>query len=414
MAAVNTLAYAQLFQQELDKQVVAGATSGWMENNSGLVQYNGGNTVKIPKIAMDGLGNYDRSAGFVQGSATLAYETKTMTQDRGRTFSLDAMDVNETNFVANASNLMGEFQRVQVIPEVDAYRYSSIAQQAIAGSRASGGYTPAKADIYSALKADIAAIQDVAGAIPLVVTMSTPTLNLLEISTELQHRLDVGAFGGNIQTEVRRIDECPIIEVPSARMKSSYVFFDGKTAGQIQGGFAPFAKASLDLFGVKYQASAVGSVGNAYSVTIIQGSGVSVTTAGVIDASGNLVITLGTTSGSAPLTVTATQIAALVFTGAGATLITATATVGTTVQAVSALKNLANGAGTGSEAKNINWIITAMNTPIAISKTDNMRIFSPDQNQSANAWKMDYRKYHDLWIMDNKLATVFVNFKEAL
>ena len=31
----NTLAYAQIFQQELDKQVVAGATSGWMEANAG-------------------------------------------------------------------------------------------------------------------------------------------------------------------------------------------------------------------------------------------------------------------------------------------------------------------------------------------------------------------------------------------
>jgi len=105
--ALNTLAYSTLFMQELDKQLVAGATSGWMEGNAGLVIYNGGNTVKIPKIAMDGMGNYNRGTGFVGGSATLTYETKTMGQDRGRTFSLDSMDVNETNFVANASNLYG-------------------------------------------------------------------------------------------------------------------------------------------------------------------------------------------------------------------------------------------------------------------------------------------------------------------
>lgn len=305
--AINTLALATLFQQELDRQVVAGATSGWMEGNAGLVQYNGGNTVKIPKLTMDGLGNYDRSTGFTQGAATMAYETRTMGQDRGRTFMLDSMDVNETNFVANASNLMGEFQRTMVIPEIDAYRYSTIASLAIAGSKASGGYTPAKADIYSTLKADIAAVQDVVGAIPLVVTMSTATLSVLETSSELQHKLDVGSFSGNIQSEVKKIDECPIIEVPSARLKTAYTFYDGVTAGQEAGGFVAAAGA-----------------------------------------------------------------------------------------------------------KTINWIICAMNSPIAISKTDNMRIFDPATNQTADAWKLDYRKYHDLWITDNKLATVFVNCKEAL
>jgi hypothetical protein len=305
--AINTLAYATLFMQELDKQVVAASTSGWMEGNAGLVIYNGGNTVKIPKISMDGLGAYDRSAGFVQGAATLAYETKTMGQDRGRTFMLDSMDVNETNFVANASNLMGEFQRTMVIPEIDAYRYSTIASLAIAGSRASGGYTPIVADIYSKLKADIAAIQDAIGAVPLIVTIPTSVLAVLESSTEMQRQLQVGAFNGQLQSGVISIDECPIKEVPSARMKTAYVFNDGKTTGQTAGGFTP--------------------------------------------------------------------------------------------------------AGT---AKSINWIISAATTPIAISKTDNMRIFAPDVNQVADAWKLDYRKYHDLWIMDNKMSTVFVNIKEAL
>ena len=30
--AVNTLEYAKNFQQSLDKQMLVGATSGWMEN----------------------------------------------------------------------------------------------------------------------------------------------------------------------------------------------------------------------------------------------------------------------------------------------------------------------------------------------------------------------------------------------
>lgn len=304
----NTLEYAKIFQTGLDKQVVAGATSGWMEANAGMVKYNGGNEVKIPKINMDGLGDYDRSAGFVDGSVDLEFQTKTLTQDRGRTFSLDRMDVDETAFVATAGAVMGEFQRTRVIPEIDAYRYSKIASLAIEGSKASGGYTPAVADIYNKLKADLATIRDITGDLPLIITMSALTRNILENSTEITKQLQVADFNsGAFSTKVTKVDDCPIITVPSARLKTAYVFQDGKTAGQEAGGFTP-------------------------------------------DVS----------------------------------------------------------------AKNINWIICSQTCCIAVSKTDNPRIFDPTVNQKADAWKIDYRKYHDLWIPDNMLAHCFVNIKEAL
>lgn len=305
---MNTLEYAILFQQELDKQVIAGATSGWMEANAGQVKYSGGNEVKIPILSMDGLGNYDRNNGFADGSVTLTYETKTLTQDRGRTFQLDRMDVDETNFVAAAGNVMGEFQRIKVIPEIDAYRYSSIASQAIAKSSAVGGYTASEADILKKLKYDIAAIYDIAGEIPLVITLSGAIAQILDTSTELSKQLGVIDFTqGAVNTKVKAIDDIPIIKAPSARMKTAYVFNDGRTAGQTAGGIA----------------AAVG-------------------------------------------------------------------------------------------AKNINWIITPRTAPIAVSKTDNIRIFDPNTNQKADAWKIDYRKYHDLWIKDNQFSAIRVNIKEAL
>jgi len=49
-------------------------------------------------------------------------------------------------------------------------------------------------------------------------------------------------------------------------------------------------------------------------------------------------------------------------------------------------------------AKQINWIICARNVPIAVSKTDKLRIFDPDTHQKADAWKIDYRKYHEIWV----------------
>ena len=155
--AINTIEAAKIFQTALDQQVLEGATSGWMEENAGQVKYSGGNEVKIPKISLSGLGDYDRDSGYTQGAVTFSYETKTMTMDRGRKFLLDKMDVDETDFVASATTVMGEFQRTQVIPEVDAYRYSRI--YALAKDKYGKTYTPAASTILSTLSEDITAGQ---------------------------------------------------------------------------------------------------------------------------------------------------------------------------------------------------------------------------------------------------------------
>ena len=95
--AINTLATATLFMTQLDKIAVQEATTGWMDANAGQVIYNGGSEVKIPKMSVQGMGDYDREAGYQRGSVTLEYETRKMTQDRGRLFQLDPMDINEAN-----------------------------------------------------------------------------------------------------------------------------------------------------------------------------------------------------------------------------------------------------------------------------------------------------------------------------
>jgi hypothetical protein len=251
--------------------------------------------------------------------------------------------------------------------------------------------------------------------------MSVATLNVLENSAEIVKQLTVGGLGAiqsgtmttgaNIDLEVSKLDKCPIIEVPSALMRTAYEFADGST----NFGFAPIDFAKVTLGGVTYSAAAVGRAGNAYSVTIVQGTADAAVATGVVDSTGNLVITLGTTTGAVPISMTATAAAALSYSGAGAALITKTVTgTASTVQAATAKTSLSGGAGTGSPAKNINWIIMAQDTAIAVCKTDTMRIFDPSTNQGANAWKLDYRKYHDLFILDNKYPTLKVNVKESL
>ena len=302
--AINTLEMAKIFQQSLDKQMGIEATSGWMESNAQNVKYNGGDTVRMPRISTTGMARYDRDNGFNQGAVTLTYDDYKLTQDRGRTFHLDSMDVDESNFIATAGNVMGEFQRLQVIPEVDAYRYSRIAALAKGASRTTDGFTPSETNILAQLDKEITDLQDTIGeSEPLLILMATPVRTVLNNVKNIERHLDVTQFkAGAIDTKVKTYNEIPIFSVPSLRMKTAYVFNDGKTTGQEAGGFK---------------------------------------------------------------------------------------------------------ADTG--AKSINWIIISRRAPIAISKTDKVRIFAPDVNQKADAWKLDYRKFHDLWIPRNKLAGVWAN-----
>lgn len=54
-----------------------------------------------------------------------------------------------------------------------------------------------------------------------------------------------------------------------------------------------------------------------------------------------------------------------------------------------------------------------MSTPIAVTKQDIMRIFDPATNQRMNAWQMDYCRFHDIWVLDNKLDSIYLSIQEA-
>ena len=191
---MNTMQYASVFMTELDKQLVEKSTTGWMEDNAGQVQYNGGAEVKIPKMTMSGLGDYDRNSGVAQGAVAVTYETRTLTQDRGRTFQLDAMDVDETNFAATAGNVMREFQSTKVIPEIDAYRYSKIYELAEAAGKANT-YTPAANSIFETLMNDITAVRDMAGECEvIVIAMSAKVAGMLDLAKGGTNVLQSGYF----------------------------------------------------------------------------------------------------------------------------------------------------------------------------------------------------------------------------
>lgn len=302
---INTIQkYVTNLQKKLDDQVVKGATSGWMEANAGQVEYTGGKYVEIPVMSTDGLANYDRDKGYVQGGIKLNYERHEMGQDRGRSFLIDRMDNDETAFLLSVANAFKAFQQDHVIPEIDAYRYSKLATLAIAAGRTTTGYTPTVADIFSKLIDDLGVIEDVYGEeADIVISMPGSVKRILQMSSEWQRHASIVELGaGDLKTKLQAVNGHPIIVVPEARMKTKYIFQDGTTGGQEAGGF-----------------KADGS------------------------------------------------------------------------------------------ALTINWLLTVRRAPIAINKTDKFRVFDPNTYQQADAWKFDYRKYHELWVKDSQKKGIFVN-----
>lgn len=89
-------------------------------------QGNNVNELIIPKISMDGLANYSRNSGYVDGDVTLTNETVKCNFDRGRKFAVDTLDNAETAGIAFGS-LASEFIRTKVAPEIDAFRFATYA-----------------------------------------------------------------------------------------------------------------------------------------------------------------------------------------------------------------------------------------------------------------------------------------------
>ena len=72
-----------------------------------------------------------RGAGHGLCGVTVSQKPYTLSKDRGRTFIIDREDMDEIGISNLAGQLMGEFVRTEVAPEIDAYAISAIAKIAV-------------------------------------------------------------------------------------------------------------------------------------------------------------------------------------------------------------------------------------------------------------------------------------------
>lgn len=225
----NTIALRKAYSTALDEVYKLASLTAVLDGPNELVREGANaNEILIPKMTMNGLANYNKQTGYVPGDITLEYETKKCTYDRGRMFTVDALDNIETAGVA-FGRLAAEFLRTQVVPELDAWRLASYA-----------GYAPVKNKVAAAIadgKAGIAAIR--AGKTAIKNAEANTETCYLFISAVLKGMID------DLDTTASKkaMEEwAGVIEVPEGR------FFDKVTlTASGAGGFTTTGGKAIDF-----------------------------------------------------------------------------------------------------------------------------------------------------------------------
>ena len=225
--------YVTKYTDRLDKIIERETLTSDLNMNSDLLgEFSDSGEIKVATIAMDGLANYDRETGFVKGSVTTGWETYKLRHDRGREFDIDAVDDEERAAIVSA-NVMAEFERTKVIPEVDAVRFATLAENA--GNTVAADLTAQDAAYKAVAEAEVA-MEDLGADLSRCILYCTSAVKrLLRENQKQNYRLEQGQ---NPNEKFLTWDEMKIVTVPSARFASKVTLNDGKTGGQEAGGFA--------------------------------------------------------------------------------------------------------------------------------------------------------------------------------
>ena len=268
--------------------------------------------VVLRELNMSAMGDYDRDSGFAKGSITLDNTPYQLSQDRGRTFSIDSQDADESGIGNLIGEVSSEFVRTKVVPEVDAYVLSKLVGVANTNSHVKALSTDIVANsILSEIRTMMEAVQEIAGYDEeLVCFIDGKVHAALQTTTELTRQLALTDFKkGDVTTRVQSYNGMPFIPVPATRMKSAYTFLDGVT---------------------------------------------------------------NTPAGTG----------------------------------VAADDQTAGGFKPTATAKPVGALILPKRAACLVKKTEKTRIFSPSENQKADAWQMDYRLYYDVFVKNSMKNTI--------
>ena len=213
----NSIALFKNYISLLDEVYKENAKTSVLDGDMSLV-HAGSNAheIIIPKISMDGLGDYSRNGGYVDGDVVLTNETVAFNYDRGRAFTVDAMDNEETAGVA-FGKLSSEFIRTKVVPEMDAFRFATYAGTTGISKVSAGATLATGADVIAALRAATTKMDEDEVPTEDRVLFITPTLHgLIQDMDTTKSREVMSRFSS-------------VVLVPQSRFYTAITLYDGKT-----------------------------------------------------------------------------------------------------------------------------------------------------------------------------------------
>lgn len=294
----NSISLVTKFLAILDEVYKKNTLTASLDAPTKPVEFGGAAAVNVLKLSTVGLGTYSRATGYPAGDVTATWETLTLAAQRGRALSIDRMDNEETLGMA-FGKLADEFMRVNVAPEVDAYRFSKYASWSGISEVGAPATLSTAAEVLAAF--DVAMAQLDADEVPAEgrkMFIATGIYSLLKGSVTRSFANENG-----VDRNILTLDKVEVIPVPQTR------FYKGITLN----------------------AGATGSAGG-YTKT-------------------------------------------------------------------------------ASTGRDINFMILHPTAVLQAVKHDNMKYFSPDENQTADAHLLQYRLYHDAFVYENHVDGVYSHIK---
>ena len=231
MPVSNSVTLAQKYIPRLDEVYKRESLSAVLDTSN--VEWVGADTIKIYKFSSVGMATYDRGGGFVAGDSTGAWETFQLSIDRGRSFLLDYLDDEESMSMLVASQL-SQTERVAVIPEIDAYTFSTLAGTAGISAATPATIVAGTTDVPALIDAAEAKMDDDEVPYEGRILFVSPTC-YMALKEKIERR--VINSENNINTNVEYYDDMRIIRVPASRFNTS-VTLQTSTTHNGAGGFA--------------------------------------------------------------------------------------------------------------------------------------------------------------------------------
>ena len=218
----NSIELAKKFVPIIDGVYKAESVTNGMDAAT-RPDFTGTNEVKVLKTSTTGLGDYSRENGYPKGDVTAAWETLTLTEERGKEISVDRMDDEETLGLTFGS-VTGEFMRLHVIPELDAYRFAKYASTP--GINTTEAAVLTSQTIFAAI--DEAVRQLDADEVPMAGRR-------LYINSDLKPILNNAltrhwGSDGTINTVLSGYNDMPITWVPKSRFYTAITLNDGTSS----------------------------------------------------------------------------------------------------------------------------------------------------------------------------------------